>query len=27
VEFGAAPPAKDDTLDTAITRLVEKKAA
>jgi carboxyl-terminal processing protease len=27
VEFGAAPPAKDDTLDTAIARLVEKKAA
>ncbi len=27
VEFGATPPAKDDTLDTAIARLVEKKAA
>lgn len=27
VEFGATPPAKDDTLDTAITRLTEKKAA
>jgi carboxyl-terminal processing protease len=27
VEFGATPPAKDDTLDTALTRLAEKKAA
>ena len=27
VEFGAAPPAKDDTLDTALARLAEKKAA
>ncbi len=27
VEFGGTPPAKDDTLDTAITRLAEKKAA
>jgi len=27
VEFGAAPPAKDETLDTAVTRLTEKKAA
>jgi carboxyl-terminal processing protease len=27
VEFGAAPPAKDDTLDTAITRLTEKSPA
>ena len=27
VEFGATPPTKDDTLDTAITRLAEKKAA
>jgi carboxyl-terminal processing protease len=27
VEFGAPPPTKDDTLDTAITRLAEKKAA
>jgi carboxyl-terminal processing protease len=25
VEFGAAPPAKDDTLDTALTRLAEKE--
>jgi carboxyl-terminal processing protease len=27
VEFGAQPPAKDETLDTALTRLAEKKAA
>jgi carboxyl-terminal processing protease len=27
VEFGAPPPAKDETLDTAIARLTEKKAA
>jgi len=27
VEFGAAPPAKDDTLDAALARLAEKKAA
>jgi carboxyl-terminal processing protease len=27
VEFGAAPPAKDETLDTALARLAEKKAA
>ena len=27
VEFGAPLPAKDDTLDTALTRLAEKKAA
>jgi carboxyl-terminal processing protease len=27
VEFGAPPPVKDDTLDAAITRLAEKKAA
>jgi carboxyl-terminal processing protease len=27
VEFGAAPPTKDDTLDTALARLAEKKAA
>jgi carboxyl-terminal processing protease len=27
VEFGATPPAKDETLDTALTRLAEKKAA
>jgi carboxyl-terminal processing protease len=27
VEFGAAPPAKDDTLDKALSRLAEKKAA
>jgi carboxyl-terminal processing protease len=27
VEFGAAPPTKDETLDTALARLVEKKAA
>ena len=27
VEFGAPPPAKDDTLDTALMRLAEKKAA
>ena len=27
VEFGAQPPAKDDTLDTALARLAEKKAA
>jgi carboxyl-terminal processing protease len=27
VEFGAQPPAKDETLDTAIARLAEKKAA
>src|SRR5262245_43358439 len=27
VEFGAAPPAKDDALDPAVARLVEKKAA
>ena len=25
VEFGAAPPAKDETLDTALTRLAEKE--
>jgi carboxyl-terminal processing protease len=27
VEFGATPPAKDDTLDKALERLAEKKAA
>lgn len=27
VEFGAAPPAKDETLDAALARLAEKKAA
>ena len=27
VEFGAPPPTKDETLDTAIARLTEKKAA
>jgi carboxyl-terminal processing protease len=27
VEFGAAPPTKDDTLDAALARLAEKKAA
>jgi carboxyl-terminal processing protease len=27
VEFGAAPPAKDETLDTALARLAERKAA
>ena len=27
VEFGAAPPTKDTTLDKAIERLAEKKAA
>jgi carboxyl-terminal processing protease len=27
VEFGAAPPTKDETLDTAITRLTEKSPA
>jgi len=27
VEFGAQPPAKDETLDTALARLAEKKAA
>jgi carboxyl-terminal processing protease len=27
VEFGAAPPAKDETLDKALERLAEKKAA